>query len=280
MIKLKPLIENISPVTFKKIEQKLKPVLNTNKGRVTYYDKMGWGDDIYPMVMLFPTGKLDKIVTDIENAASKDGWYIESIGWPGSDAAAILNKTPDSELRATLKDLVVRSKFDKGTTRGEWLVYKKGVKTTHPEADTGMIVINPPNSGRPYWRDINKVSTLYHITKKSYLKSIMSQGLVPKNRTDRTYPPRIYLFDEKSAANQLARRGGNDFGSEDNILLHISPKKVIQTNPEIQFWMDEEVSGGGFYTNSPIPASAIKKVQYYKDPNSSKPKWVDLSSTK
>lgn len=275
MIKLKSLLEDISPVTFKKMEQKLKPVINTNKGRVSDHDRAGWGDDTYPIYILFPTGKLDKIVTDIENVASKDGWYIESIGWPSSDAAAILSKTSDSELADTLSDLISYNKFSKGTTPGEWLTYKKGVKTTHPEADTGMIVINPPNSGIPYWKDISKVRTMYHITKKSHLKAIMSQGLIPKNRTDRTYPPRIYLFDGKSATDYLAKRGGGEHGNKDSILLHISPKKIMQANPETQFWMDEEPSGG-IYTNSPIPVSAIKKVQYYKDPYSSKPKWVDL----
>lgn len=275
MIKLKSLLEDILPVTFKKMEQKLKPILNTNKGRVTFYDKMGWGDDTYPIYMLFPTGKLDKIITDIENVASKDGWYIESVGWPSSDSAAILSKTSDSELAGTLRNLIVRSEFSKGTIRGEWNTYKEGVKTTHPELDTGMIVINPPNSGVPYWRDINKVRTLYHITNKKYLKAIMSQGLIPKDRTDRTYPPRIYVFENKSSADLLAKKGGEEFGNKDTVLLHISPKKVMQANPETQFWMDEE-SSGGMYTNSPIPADAIKKVQYYKDPYSSKPKWVDL----
>ena len=99
MIKLKPLIENITTPTAKDVVQKLKSILTSTQGRVVEDSGHKFGDEHYPLKIILPTNKLDKAVNDIETALNNSGWYIRGLSWPGIDAAETLRKTSDSDLK-------------------------------------------------------------------------------------------------------------------------------------------------------------------------------------
>lgn len=256
MIKLKDLLEGVSTST-KKALQKVKPIATANSGRVIEMLSNSLKNDFKTVTIVLPTKNIDKTINSLESFQKSDGWYIANIGWFEDEAAEKLIKTSDSGLAKKLDFMYT---YDEKKIHN--LPYKKGLSTNtvseFKSAKLGFIELKPSYAGTPH--DLSKTKFFYHITLQSKLDNIKKKGLIPKTRTDRTYPPRVFVFDNKQASNDLMKILHMFKKSKDKVVvIQMSGKLLYQAVPDIEFWYDPEASGG-YYTDTVIPPTAFEKV--------------------
>jgi len=256
MIKLKHLLEGVS-IKSKNLIQKLKSNVASAGGKITEMPTNALKNDFRTVMIVLPTKNIDKFVSSLESFTKDGEWYISGLGWFGDSTADIINKTSDSALGKKLDDMITYSEGEIDS-----LPYKKGLSTNanakFKSSKLGFIELKPAYAGEPY--DLSKAKYFYHITLQSNLDKIKKKGLVPKTRTDRTYPPRVYVFDSKEASNRLMGILHIHKKSKDNIVvIQISAKLLRQAVPDMEFWWDPEGSMG-FFTDKAIPPIAFEKV--------------------
>ena len=256
MIKLKSILEGVSTPT-KTALQKIKPIAVANGGKAIEMLSNSLKNDFRTVMVVLPTSNIDKTISSLQSFQKSDEWYINAIGWFDDEAAKQLSKTSDSGLAKKLDFMYT---YDEKKIHS--LPYKKGLSTNtsgeFKSSKLGFIDLTPAYAGTPH--DLSKTKYFYHITLQSNLDKIEKKGLVPKTRTDRTYPPRVYVFDNKQASNELMKILHMFKKPKDKVVvIQISGKLLKQAVPDIQFWYDPEASGG-YYTDTAIPPIAFEKV--------------------
>ena len=248
-----------------KLLSKLKAPVKSYNGYIGEYVP---GSKITKSVMItVPTTKLDSFVKNVQSTLDDNAWYISAIGYISDRLSNRFAKMSDKAIAALVYNTQT---FDEDGVK--LYPYTKDMTTkSKPDfkkAKYSMIKIDPAYSDNPI--DLSKVRNLYHITLRSNLNKIQSQGLTPKTRTDRTYPPRVYLFTDKWATEKLLPILHNKKKAKDIVIVQISPKKLRQAVPDFAMWRDPEPSGG-YFTNVAIPPDAFEKVYGVNDNY----KWVD-----
>lgn len=240
----------------KKLLQLIKPILSGGGRAVEVRSSTSFNRRYRSVIVVVPTSKLNQSISKLQSLADKNQWFLTEIGWYDNKVASKLLKVSDTEFDNEIEDILV---FGKGGI--SVFPYKKGMTTSSKSgfksAKYSFVRLDPSYPSDPY--DKSRLKTLYHITTKSNFDKIMSQGLQPKVRTDRTYPPRVYLFDTKEATKQLIPLLHRGKKEGDVLVIQMSAKSLKQAVPDIDFWLDPEPSAG-YFTDKAIPPSAFTKV--------------------
>jgi hypothetical protein len=101
---------------------------------------------------------------------------------------------------------------------------------------------------------------LYYIAPTTAVPSILTRGIIPKTGGKiETYPPRVYLADDKKRARELAevmvQKGYYKWGE-----LAVFEIDLAKVNRQANFYPDEDMDGGWF-TLTHIPARAITMLK-------------------
>ena len=121
----------------------------------------------------------------------------------------------------------------------------------------------------------SKFKTLYHWTPAYNIDEIMSNGLIPFNKSDRfKYPPRIYLIEGDSSKEQMESLGRqlclsnhSDKNNGEYALLSIN---IDGLDESVRFYYDPN-SAIGIYTEQPIQKERVKVCEVVKFNNTVKP---------
>ena len=250
-----------------KLISKLKAPVKSTKGYVSEYLP---GSTMTRTVMItVPTTKLDAFIKLIQSTLDDNTWFISAIGHVSNRLASKFSNMSDKAIATLVYDNITFAEDDV-----KLYPYVKGMSTKSKagfkKSKYSIIEIDPAYGSDPI--DLGKVRKLYHITLRSNLSKIQSQGLTPKTRTDRTYPPRVFLFTDKWATEKLLPILHNKEKAKNIIVVQISPKKLRQMVPDFAMWRDPEPSGG-YFTNVTIPPAAFEKVFGVNDDY----KWVDYN---
>lgn len=99
---------------------------------------------------------------------------------------------------------------------------------------------------------------LYHVTPTENVESILQHGLIPMKASrpeKHKYPPRIFLATSLEAATAIEKM----FRKHDEETNTKRSYTVLKINSKMvkPLYIDPEFRRGGYYTNNPIPISAI-----------------------
>lgn len=278
---------NLSPLT----ERTKKDTLQSMKRIKTELDTLaksvkGWvevgGEDEFDnerasvysqpgVFFIFPIKEYKKLKPKFEAIVKKDNnFHIKDIGWlTKSDIQNIKNSSLYEE-----GDKLYGTSYE--YKEGEDYTKELQVGKTAPGgfANSGFAWIgiraSYPSKGYKIGKG-TKFEFLFHITLLSNLKKVIRQGLQPKTREDRTYPPRVYLLTQEEAAKDFAKIL---HGGAPTVIFAISSKKLVKLRPDILLWKDPEPGAHGstpyaYFTDVDIPPQAFTRV-YGKDPKTKK----------
>lgn len=277
-----PSMSNLSPLTertkkdtlnsMKRIETELGALAKSVKGKIEVGGKdvldsdSASYDNLPSVFLIFPTKEYKKLKPKFDAIVEKDNnFHIRDIGWlTKSDIKNLKN----SSLYEDSSMLDGRSfMYEKNEDYTQELQVGKTIPGVLANSGFAWIGIRAsyPSKGFKIGKG-TKFEMLFHITLLSNLKKIINQGLQPRTREDRVYPPRIYLLTAEEAAKDFAKVLHDGAST---IIFAISAEKLVKLRPDVLMWHDPEPGARGstpyaYFIDVDIPPQAFTRV-YGKD---------------